>query len=1184
MVRTVAYFSTPNPTWYVLQIATAGTLIITIHQQNAAGTGLDVDYAAYGPYTSVAQGCSIIGPSTPTVSCSYSAAADETVTIPNAQVGQFYILLVTNFSAQSGTITFGQGSGNTAATNCAIVCNATAGNSGPVCPGGTFNLTGSSSGNQPAFAWTGPGGYTSNQQNPTNVVAPSTPGTYVYTLTVTVPGNTCTATTTLTVLGTPAIALTSAAATTNQSVCTNSPITNITYSVTGATGATTTGLPTGVNGTYSGGVYTISGSPTVTGTFNYTITTTGGCSGQPATISGTITVTAGATLTLSSLPATTAQTVCIGSPVTNITYTTGNGATGATATGLPAGLTGTYSGGTFTISGTPTASGTFNYTVSTTGGCGTATQTGTLTVTNATITLSSAASTANQTVCVNTAITPITYNTGNGATGATVTGLPAGVTGTYVGGVFTISGTPTATGVFNYTVTATGCGTASLSGTITVSTVSTLMLSSAPATTDQNVCINSPIVSITYTVGGGGTGATVAGLPAGVTGTYSGGTFIISGTPTANGTFPYTVTATGGCGTATQSGAITVNPAATIVLTSAASTANQTLCVNTPLTSIVYTTGNGATGATATGLPAGVTGTYTGNVFTISGTPTASGSFPYTVSTTGGCGTATLSGTITVTAPVSLTLTSAASTTSQSVCVNTAITNITYAVTGGTGATVAGLPAGVTGTYSGGVFTISGTPTVAGPFSYTVTTTGGCGTASLSGTITVNTASTLVLTSAAPTANQTLCINTALTNIVYTTGGGATGATVTGLPAGVTGTYSGGTFTISGTPAASGTFPYTVTTTGGCGTATQSGNITVTAAATITLSSASGTSAQSVCVNTAITNITYTVTGGTSATVTGLPAGVSGTYSGGVFTISGTPTATGTFNYNVTTSGGCGTASSGGSIIVNTLSILTLSSAAGTTAQTICANSAATSITYAIGGSATGATVTGLPPGVNGTYAGGVFTISGTATTAGTYTYSVTTTGGCQPVTRTGTITVNPALFANAGPTVTIPSGSSTQLNATATAGANYLWTANGPLALSSATILNPIANPLQTTTYTLTVSDPLNICPSASSSVQVIVVTSCINVRNAFSPNGDGINDKWYVYDQSFCLADGGVTVNVFNRYGSKVFESKNYRNSWDGTYKGKAVPDGTYYAVVEFTMSDNSKRVVRTDLTVLR
>ncbi|MFM7588023.1 MAG: hypothetical protein ACKO55_02815, partial [Bacteroidota bacterium] len=95
--------------------------------------------------------------------------------------------------------------------------------------------------------------------------------------------------------------------------------------------------------------------------------------------------------------------------------------------------------------------------------------------------------------------------------------------------------------------------------------------------------------------------------------------------------------------------------------------------------------------------------------------------------------------------------------------------------------------------------------------------------------------------------------------------------------------------------------------------------MTVNSNNTITLSSASGTNGQTVTVNTAITNITYTTTGATGATISGLPAGVTGSWASNVVTISGTPTATGTFNYTVTMTGGCtgGNNTATGSITVN---------------------------------------------------------------------------------------------------------------------------------------------------------------------------------------------------------------------------------------------------------------------------
>ena len=88
---------------------------------------------------------------------------------------------------------------------------------------------------------------------------------------------------------------------------------------------------------------------------------------------------------------------------------------------------------------------------------------------------------------------------------------------------------------------------------------------------------------------------------------------------------------------------------------------------------------------------------------------------------------------------------------------------------------------------------------------------------------------TLTLTTSNST--QELCLSESITDIEYTVGGDATGAVVTGLPAGVTGVYTAGTYTISGTPTQTGVFNFTVTTTGtaaqGCSEATENGAITV---------------------------------------------------------------------------------------------------------------------------------------------------------------------------------------------------------------------------------------------------------------------------------------------------------------------------------------------------------------------
>ena len=588
-------------------------------------------------------------------------------------------------------------------------------------------------------------------------------------------------------------------------------------------------MPTGVTGSWAANVFTITGAPSVAGSYNYTVTLSGGCGTINAT--GTITVTANNTIALTSGAGTNIQSICINIPATTITYAT-TGATGATVTGLPAGVTGTWAANVVTISGTPTAAGTFNYTVTLTGGCGIITSTGTITVTaNNTITLSSAAGTNAQTKCINTAITNITYAT-TGATNATITGLPTGVTGSWAANVVTISGTPTVSGVANYTITLTGgCGTITTTGTITVTANNTILISSAAGTDAQTKCINTAITSITYNTTGA-TAATVTGLPTGVTGTWAANKVTISGTPTVAGTFNYTITLTGGCGTITTTGSIIVTANNTITLTSTAGTNIQTVCINTPINTITYST-TGATGATITGLPAGVTGAWVANAVTISGTPTSAATSNFTITLTGGCGNVTSTGTITVTANNTLTLSSATGTNAQTKCVNTAITAITYNTTGATNATITNLPTGVTGTWASNRVTISGTPTVAGTFNYTVTLTGGCGTITASGTITVTALNTITLTSAAGTNVQSKCTNNPITNITYTTTG-ATNVTFSGLPGGVTGTWTAGNATISGSPTATGTFNYTVTLTGGCGTVTATGTLTISANTVIT--------------------------------------------------------------------------------------------------------------------------------------------------------------------------------------------------------------------------------------------------------------------------------------------------------------------------------------------------------------
>jgi uncharacterized protein (TIGR02145 family) len=181
-----------------------------------------------------------------------------------------------------------------------------------------------------------------------------------------------------------------------------------------------------------------------------------------------VVVSCGATL----LSGSHSQTVCEGRGITPTQYVT-TGVTNAaqvSVSGLPPGVHSSWSANTLTLSGTPLTSGRYVYTLTT---CGADKATGTLTVTPAPVLTLVSGHSAGTPAPLATAIKPILYTTSH-ASGAALTAgtLPKGTTGAWRHNVYTISGTPTETGTFNYTLTTTntkGCRNDTISGTLAVS-------------------------------------------------------------------------------------------------------------------------------------------------------------------------------------------------------------------------------------------------------------------------------------------------------------------------------------------------------------------------------------------------------------------------------------------------------------------------------------------------------------------------------------------------------------------------------------------------------------------------------------------------------------------------------------------------------------------------------------------
>ena len=113
--------SQPNPTWFYLPISDPGTLNLTIQQStdiNFATNNLDVDYIVYGPFSNPTTPCATAFTTANIVACSFSGAPVEYPIIPNAITGQYYLLMVTNFSNNAGYIKITTATTSTAAIDC----------------------------------------------------------------------------------------------------------------------------------------------------------------------------------------------------------------------------------------------------------------------------------------------------------------------------------------------------------------------------------------------------------------------------------------------------------------------------------------------------------------------------------------------------------------------------------------------------------------------------------------------------------------------------------------------------------------------------------------------------------------------------------------------------------------------------------------------------------------------------------------------------------------------------------------------------------------------------------------------------------------------------------------------------------------------------------------------------------
>lgn len=806
-------------------------------------------------------------------------------------------------------------------------------------------------------------------------------------------------------------------------------------------------LPGGLTLT-SGGL--LSGTPTAVGstTFNMKIgDSTSISTGGNYFVLQDVTVVINAAPTIVVNPTTLPGGAAVGSAYST-TITASGGTSPYTfsisAGSLPAGLT-LASGGV--LSGTPTAGGTFNFTVRATDSSGSpgpfnGTQAYTLVVTAPTITLPATTLTNGTqgtaySATLNAAsggTAPYTYAIAAGA-------LPSGVTLSSAG---MLSGTPNANGPFNFSVTATdhSTGTGPYSSVPRGYSLTIVNIPPIAGAASATVAYGSTSNPITLNISGG-TPISVAVSTAAAHGTATASGTSITYTPTTGfrGSDSFTYTATNSAGT---------SPPATVTIT--VSNPTITVTAGNPLTAQVgaaYTQTFTASGGAApytlsvSGLPAGLsqTGT-TSNSVTVSGTPTAAGSFSLTVtgsdSSTGTGPVAISQGfTLSVSAPA-LGLTPPAGTLTATYA--TAYSQ-QYTASGGTAPysytiSAGALPTGVSLDSASGL--LSGTPIQTGSFSFSVRATDSSTGAGAPFTVTQG----YTLQVAAPTiaVNPTLLANataaSAYSATVAASGGIAPytfAVTAGALPTGISMSSAGA---LSGTPTQSGNFTFTITATDAnsqTGSRTYTVNVglpSLTVAPPILADGTLGTPySQALSASGGNAPYSFAITAGA------LPGGLGLSPTG---TLAGTPTAAGSFSFTVTaTDSTGGTAATGATAY--TVVIADIPPVANPVSATVAYDSGANPITLNL----TGGTAASVAIATQAT--GGTATASGTSITyqpnagfrgSDAFTYTATNPRGTSAP-ATVTITVgNPTITVTASGALTAQAGAAYTQTFTAAGGA----------------------------------------------------------------------------------------------------------------------------------------------------
>lgn len=192
--------------------------------------------------------------------------------------------------------------------------------------------------------------------------------------------------------------------------------------------------------------------------------------------------------------------------------------------------------------------------------------------------------------------------------------------------------------------------------------------------------------------------------------------------------------------------------------------------------------------------------------------------------------------------------------------------------------------------------------------------------------------------------------------------------------------------------------------------------------------------------------------------------------------------------------------------------------------------------------------------------------------------------GSCIPDTQSVNVEVFPKPTVSIRGEKTIVAGASADLIASGEHISRFEWSPINTLSCSDCS--NPIANPYKTTTYNVNVYSNKGCADSSKVTIKVLCDKSQIFIPNTFTPNGDGVNDIFYVRGAGITSVE---SFRIYNRWGEVLFERRggavnDKSNGWDGTHNGVKLPPDVYMYTVEAYCENNELLKFKGDITIIR